>query len=146
MLNQGVYFILASEVNRVKIGFSDNIRGRLSGIQSGSPCKLYLIGVAEGSKLLEQVLHEKFEPFRFHGEWFKYSDSIQDFLMQYVEMNMLTREDALFLKHMRDRSIDDFYEALKGFIERTGVEEGEIMRQYSNFSQELSTSCPQSES
>lgn len=72
-----VYVVHAREVGKVKIGRTNDLRRRLSGLQTGSPVHLEVIrvytsvdGVSEGS------LHDKFARYRLHGEWF--DDSVLD--------------------------------------------------------------------
>ena len=77
-----VYFVLAREVNRVKIGFTTYDPGyRLQTIQANSPVTLKIIAVLQGPREWESKLHKKFTAWRLHGEWFTFSEEIN----QYVE-------------------------------------------------------------
>lgn len=75
-----VYVVHAPDSGRLKIGRTNDVRKRLSQLQSSSPVRLYLAatflpdsGHSEGS------LHEQFGLHRIHGEWF--SDDILDDLL-----------------------------------------------------------------
>lgn len=140
MLNEGVYFILASEVNRVKIGFSENIRQRLSSLQSASPCLLRLIGVAEGGESLEAALHARFRTSQYMGEWFYYPKEIQSWLMDNVEMKHVDKDAAAFFRHLLDISEPDFRAAILRFSEQTGLPEATVLDEYEELSTEFSTS------
>lgn len=68
-----IYFIQEKGLfrNRVKIGYTDNIRQRLGQIQSQSPSRLKLVLALPGDETDEFVYHKKFAAYRLHGEWFK---------------------------------------------------------------------------
>jgi hypothetical protein len=77
-----VYFILAEETNRVKIGFSNEPERRLSDLQTGSPCSLRMLAVFRGNSRTEKALHAKFAKQRINGEWFHFHATIREFLTQ----------------------------------------------------------------
>lgn len=70
MVEGYVYFLLAREVGRVKIGRSIDIERRLSEIRLLSPCALELVGYIEGGAKLETEYHRRWAHLRQHGEWF----------------------------------------------------------------------------
>lgn len=65
-----VYFIEVVDLDRVKIGSSDNVRARMTQIQTCTPFDLRLIGVVPGGHAREQDLHAFFAEHRVRGEWF----------------------------------------------------------------------------
>ncbi len=65
----GVYFVRVGDL--LKIGKADNVRKRLSGLQTGSPLKLELLAVAPGGLPEEVYFHESFAAHRRRGEWFE---------------------------------------------------------------------------
>lgn len=73
-----VYFVRGGDL--VKIGFSANVTQRLGDLRIGSPVKLELWHVCAGGRDLERALHERFAKDRSHGEWFRVSDEIADFV------------------------------------------------------------------
>jgi hypothetical protein len=81
METSSVYFILAEETNRVKIGFSNEPERRLSDLQTGSPCTLRMLAVFPSNSVgTEKALHAKFAKQRVNGEWFHFHASIREFL------------------------------------------------------------------
>lgn len=74
--DQVVYFIRATESNRVKIGVATNPLQRLADLQVGSPEILELIGTVPGGRKLEERLHRALESDRVHGEWFELTDRV----------------------------------------------------------------------
>lgn len=77
-----IYFIQETGLfrNRVKIGFTDNIKDRLAGLRSGSPSALRLILVLPGDIKTELVYHERFAKYRLHREWFQYGLQLRLFV------------------------------------------------------------------
>lgn len=75
-----IYFILSSEINAVKIGFTTNVEQRLSVLQTGSPHELKLVKVISGSPRKEKQLHKKFAEYNIRGEWFHWNDVIKNYV------------------------------------------------------------------
>ncbi len=76
-----IYFILAGELNRVKIGYSDkDVRGRLEKLQTSSPARLELLGTSPGSATEEDQIHKKFESKHIGGEWYSYDEELREFV------------------------------------------------------------------
>lgn len=75
-----IYFILAPDMNRLKIGFAENPRGRLSKLQTDSPCPVELLAFIEGGVEEERELHQRFAAHRIAGEWFDYSGALRDYV------------------------------------------------------------------
>jgi hypothetical protein len=68
----------AAEMWIVKIGITTNPRTRLRGIASCSPLELTIVRLIPGDS--EAFNHVKFADARCHGEWFAFSDEIDDWL------------------------------------------------------------------
>lgn len=76
-----IYFVLAEEVNRVKIGYADDAKKRLRELQIGSPVLLKLMAVFKGKTIEDEAfLHTVFDDYRVHGEWFEFSQEIRNYL------------------------------------------------------------------
>lgn len=76
-----VYFILAPEVNRIKIGISSSLSKRLVTLQTSSPVILKCIGAIEypseyEARKWEKNYHERFYSQHFNGEWFNCTDNM----------------------------------------------------------------------
>jgi Meiotically Up-regulated Gene 113 (MUG113) protein len=90
-----IYFIQAVQYeydrNRggagpIKIGYTDdpNLQDRFSGIQTGNPYPLRVLGViASGTYRSEGLIHQKFSSTRMRGEWFKCTDTLRTFIEKY---------------------------------------------------------------
>jgi len=72
-----VYFIVADELRRVKIGFSDDPARRFVKVQTDSPCVLRLAAVMDADEEEERRLHRMFAGSCIGGEWFWFSPEIQ---------------------------------------------------------------------
>jgi hypothetical protein len=71
-----VYFIRSGESDRVKIGTSDNVAGRLAQLQLLVPEKLHLIREIDGGRREEAALHRHYRDRRLHGEWYLFHESM----------------------------------------------------------------------
>ena len=80
ILDTNIYFILAADVGRVKIGRSNQVHQRLKDLQVGSPCSLVLLGTFTAEYTVETLLHERFAHWRIIGEWFEYTDQLKMFV------------------------------------------------------------------
>jgi hypothetical protein len=76
-----VYFIQAVDGGLIKIGISDDVKHRLRGMQSNCPLELRLVAtIPKGGASLEYELHETFKVDWVHGEWFKPSLALCNFI------------------------------------------------------------------
>jgi Meiotically up-regulated gene 113 len=66
---EGIYVIGYHRV--VKIGMSNNVKQRISSIQTSIPHKLTTYGVLAGQLTQEQAIHRRFKKHRLNGEWFR---------------------------------------------------------------------------
>ena len=74
-----IYFI-AQNNNRVKIGYSQDIKKRIKSLKTASSYPLLLLGFIEGNRDVEKYYHEKFNKFHIQLEWFSVSREIIDFI------------------------------------------------------------------
>jgi len=73
MVRGFVYFIIEEDTGRVKIGKTTNTpEDRLRSLRTGNSHPLKLICYMETMypEILERKLHNRFSPYRIHGEWF----------------------------------------------------------------------------
>lgn len=73
---QVVYFVLASNSRKVKIGLTANPELRLATMQTGCPEPLELLGVVAGGRRLETRLHRELADDCSHGEWFHCTENV----------------------------------------------------------------------
>jgi hypothetical protein len=75
-----VYFI-GGESGPVKIGFSIAPRERLASMQMGSPVKLAILALVEGTVTDEKSYHARFAEHRSHGEWFNRHPELEELIL-----------------------------------------------------------------
>jgi len=88
--DEGQHFIYAigHPHGFVKIGHSSDPQRRLSGIQTGSPYRLWIIVQvpSRNPEAVEEQLHSRFENKQVRGEWFELSNNDYDTLSDLVKM------------------------------------------------------------
>ena len=72
-----IYFITARDVNRVKIGYSNDPSKRLKELQTGCPAKCVIEATIDADNSFEGEVHEIFRTSRKHGEWFELTPEIE---------------------------------------------------------------------
>lgn len=77
-MSQSVYAIEGAGL--VKIGRSFVPEFRLKLMQSGSPVPLRLIGYIDGDHVAERQIHDRFKPYRAHGEWFRCDGEVKEWI------------------------------------------------------------------
>ena len=82
---RAVYFLNAPLSSLVKIGVATSPISRLREIQHMSPEPLFLIGSTSGGQPREQELHRMFGSIRSHGEWFRATSDLLDFIEREVK-------------------------------------------------------------
>jgi len=85
-----IYFIQDSSSCAIKIGMSGKPLSRLTDLQTAHHARLVLVGVMDGGRYEEQVLHSKFD--RRQGEWFDPSTA----LLSYIRDNAITPQSMGF--------------------------------------------------
>jgi hypothetical protein len=78
-----IYFIQNTETKHIKIGYSDNVRSRLSDLQISSPHELAILTVCEGGIEVEKELHDKFNDHYVRGEWFNPSEELISYINEF---------------------------------------------------------------
>lgn len=76
----GVYFIQGQTTRLIKIGYASSVGARLTLLQCGSPDLLALIGHEPAPREREAVLHRQFADARAHGEWFRPTHALLDYI------------------------------------------------------------------
>lgn len=88
LIKSWVYFVTDYNGKHVKIGVTNSLMGRLSTFMSGLDTavfstdidkrKLYIVFAIPGEFELENALHKKFKKDRHKGEWFHFTQEIED--------------------------------------------------------------------
>lgn len=71
-----VYFIQNARSGHVKIGFSTDVRSRLSALQTSQADSLVLIRLIDGGPATERWLHRRFGHLSLRGEWFAFDSDM----------------------------------------------------------------------
>lgn len=82
-----IYFLLAEESNRVKIGYSIDPNLRLDTLQTGCPDELKLLKLVPGTQEQETECHKKWSGLRVRGEWFHASKPLLDWIDSITDTN-----------------------------------------------------------
>ena len=93
-------YIIEDESARVKIGYSEDektLYARKQFLQVGNPEKLKLIGLFEGDKEDEQLIHGWFLDRHIRGEWFNYTDEMME-----IGDNILDERPTLKERYNKD--------------------------------------------
>jgi hypothetical protein len=82
-----VYFILDPINSCVKIGKSNNVKSRISELQTGNPNELKLLATVSchdesAAFKFESKLHTSFSNLYLRGEWFKYDGSLEKYISE----------------------------------------------------------------
>jgi hypothetical protein len=75
-----VYFVQSGDDGLIKIGYTSDIRKRISSIKTCTPTPIKLLGYIEGDYLTERELHKKFKKYNSRGEWFTCTKEIIDYI------------------------------------------------------------------
>ena len=76
-----VYFIQSEENSLIKIGYTTNLKKRLSKMRTDSPAHLKALFAMEAYRLEEKSIHSGLFECKVHGEWFAPSSE----LLEYIE-------------------------------------------------------------
>lgn len=74
-----IYFAQTSDNQYIKIGKTDDVQKRLSGLQTGTPHTLKLLATMPGGHDEERMLHQRFAGIRARGEWFHTTKALVEF-------------------------------------------------------------------
>jgi hypothetical protein len=97
----GVYFVRSGEL--IKIGFTNNLDTRMSGLQTGNISEIELLAMLHGPRSLERRLHSLFAEHRERGEWFRVNDRLTGFLKSWraiygADIDQKTPESAITVR------------------------------------------------
>lgn len=75
-----IYFVQVDGGGPIKIGYTTNLRTRLSDLQCANHCRLVLLGILPGSLGDEAALHRRFAAALIHREWFQPVPELMSFI------------------------------------------------------------------
>lgn len=80
-----VYFIFCPQVSAIKIGYTKDLRSRISALQTGNPWRLKILAWMEGGRSQEATLHNFFQCYHAGiGEWFFYEGDLFDYVLAVI--------------------------------------------------------------
>jgi len=80
-------YVARSEGGEVKIGKSKDPKSRIKSLSTGNPQPLHLVKSAKvpNAGELEKKMHERYQEYRLHGEWFDLPESEIDSALEELE-------------------------------------------------------------
>ena len=71
-----IYFVLAPELKRIKVGFSRDVAKRFSSIRNAAPCAVELVTSVRAKPYAEIALLEYLSDHQAYGEWHHFSQRV----------------------------------------------------------------------
>jgi len=87
MSRKNIYFIQGEITGLIKIGQAHEPEVRLKLLQIGSPDRLKLLGSMRCFEKCESILHKTFYKDKVHGEWYRSSEKLLEFIAKFTEPN-----------------------------------------------------------
>lgn len=94
-----IYFIKGHD-KYIKIGFTTDIKNRLSTLQTSSPTKLTVIKLTKGTIRQEKELHKRFSNLRTNGEWFELSNDLLTYIASLKDVKLNINNKIIELPKM----------------------------------------------
>lgn len=91
-----VYFLRSG--SRLKIGFSRNPGGRLTGLRTAMSHRMDTIAVVPGTEREERSLHWQLRAYRRNGEWFECNQRVMEVMIRSLTFGRVMLEDTNGLK------------------------------------------------
>jgi len=83
-----IYFIQAGKNGPIKIGSSDNPKGRMANLQVANAAMLKLLWIYDGDRWNEPDIHEKLRHENIRGEWYRPGKSIFEFMDEELQKDV----------------------------------------------------------
>lgn len=71
-----IYFLRVGMDGPIKIGTTNDLKGRIAGIQTNHHEELLIWRLFEGGIVQESALHTRFAEYRMRGEWFSFHEDM----------------------------------------------------------------------
>lgn len=78
-----VYFVKCGAA--IKIGIANNVKKRISNLQTSASRPVSLLGSAAGDFHAERKLHQKLDAHRLSGEWFRDNEFVRSAMLEFLE-------------------------------------------------------------
>ncbi len=127
-----IYFIENLETKHIKIGFTTDIKNRLSNLQTSSPYELKVLAVCEGNDKTEKELHIKFNDYHTRGEWFNPNKELIDYISQFPPYKSDNKQhgNLASLRKQKKMSMEEVGKKMK--ISKQAVSDIEKRYEYGN--------------
>lgn len=99
-----VYFVRRGGDGAVKIGYTVNLKSRMSGIATGSG-PLEVLATLPGGEVIESLFHKHFAEYRLHGEWFAPHESVLTFA---AENDGVERSHLEWIRELNGPAEDEY--------------------------------------
>ncbi len=99
-----IYFIqCGGNDGPIKIGYSNNVDGRVEVLQVGCPYELKLLWKIQGTGEKEAEIQERFKDDKIRGEWFKASKNLLAFIDEDADnrWEIVVEEDSVNIQETR---------------------------------------------
>ena len=113
-----IYFIQQNKKGPVKIGYTENLKTRITDLQVASPNKLILLGTVGGDRYVEKQIHQHLRFYHIGGEWFRASS----FVLEYIYSLPNYKPEHLDMPKRKEQpiiSLSSIKTAEKSFIIKT---------------------------
>lgn len=123
-----VYFAQDTDSQLIKIGRVKNfedVEARINALQLGSPVKLNILTVLNCNPHYETKLHQKFAHLRVHGEWFRPTLELVEFIGQIKRTGEVDLERTEFVAWI-ERELTRLGWSHRELARRAGVSGGMV--------------------
>lgn len=112
-------YVIEAENGMCKIGCSDKPESRAATVHLHSPVKTRIIAKLPGSFDQERRLHEQFQQYRGHAEWFLMKGEVADFVgrVRGINVDVIDWADISWKSTVQKRK--DFYARLPAMLRAT---------------------------
>ena len=117
-----IYFIQDTVSRAIKIGYTRDRKSfdsRLVTLQTANPNPLSMLGIIEGNRHDEALLHKKFEPFRLVGEWFLPDNAVLSFISRKT-LNHIGTDYGL--DSLKTQTLDELLDSLETNLIKMALE------------------------
>lgn len=94
---------LIQSVNYYKIGYTSNIKSRMSSYKSMNP-HVVLLGIKEGTQKDESQYHALYQQYQYYTEWFEFPEDVVQLLLKEFTLDNL--KDIETEKSIKNHSLE----------------------------------------
>lgn len=130
-----LYFIRATESQRIKIGVSRDPEHRLKDLQVGCPEPLQLYYSIPADIFTERETHAFFNDYRLGGEWFTGEEEMIDKINKYVGIyyDAMAKRDGTWEKRQADKLARENAREYHREISRKSQENKELLQRMKEY-------------